>query len=198
MAFRAEFLNAWARLKKICGWKTTISAALFTLAAVCILPGDAKAQTTAGVRDLTQRATYVVRARCVGVLSTVDADMVWTLSTFELTEAWKGEPPPRFTVRFPGGAAPSLRMTVVGAPKFAEGEDVVLFMTEYRGRQMNIVGWAEGIYRIRKGVRSGIEKAVQEQVDDAGFAAPSAERRKGERRSIPLATLRGMVEQAKQ
>ncbi len=148
------------------------------------------------VRELTRQATYVARVRCVSVQSTMDLGMVWTLSTFEVAEAWKGEPPSRFTVRLPGGESGGQRMSVAGAPRFTEGEEVVLFFTEDRGRQMNIVGWAQGTFRIRKSRRTGIEKVLQESARMQAPAVRQDDSADEERRRIPLATLRGMVERA--
>lgn len=171
-------------------------AAFFALAALS-LPG-ARATTLArmDLRELARQSTHIARVRCASATGLADANLVWTITTFELTEAWKGELPPRFTVRLPGGEAAGQRVTVEGAPRFRVGEDVVLFLTAARGRQMNIVSWAQGTFRIRRNTRIGMAEAVQDtaglQILDARSGAAS----KGERRLLSLAELRAQVAQA--
>jgi len=185
-------------MQKELGMGRAAAGALLALAFFGISVARATTPASMDVRELTRQATYVARVRCVNVLSTMEMGMVWTLNTFEVTESWKGEPPPRFTVRLPGGEAGGQRMTVEGAPRFTEGEEAVLFVTEDRGRQMNIVGWAQGTFRIRKSRRTGIEKAIQDTATGQAASVRTGASAEDERKRIPLATLRGMVEQAKQ
>lgn len=113
-----------------------------------------------GLEQLTARAAAVVRARCAAVEVRTDARGMWTLTTFERVESWKGIVPQRFQVRLPGGAAGGLRETVAGAPQFSAGEDAVLFLEPLRSGGWTIVGWAQGTYRIRRTSRDGAGRAV--------------------------------------
>jgi hypothetical protein len=51
------------------------------------------------------------------------------------------------TVHVPGGQMGRYRTVVVGAPAFREGEEVVLFLRRYAGRD-SIVGVSQGAYRV--------------------------------------------------
>ncbi len=176
-------------------WKlpSLVAAALLPLLALSTNPSSATTLVRMSVRELARQSTYVARVRCAQVTSQAEGNLVWTLTAFQVLDAWKGSPPPRFTVRLPGGEAAGLRVTVEGAPRFAVGEDVVLFLSADRGRQMNIVSWAQGTFRIRKNPRSGMDEAVQDTTGLQVLDARSAASAEGGSRRIPLATLRASV-----
>jgi len=174
------------------------AAAILTLAALCLPQALATTLARMSVRELAQQSTYIARVRCVTAVTMADMNLVWTVSTFEVAEAWKGTPPPRFTVRLPGGVAAGLRVRVEGAPRFSAGEDLVLFLAEGRGRQMNIVSWAQGTFRIRKNLRTAVELAVQDTAGLQLLDARSGARTEGERRQLSLASLRASVAHALQ
>ena len=163
-------------------------------------PGLPRTQSTTlarmDLKELSQRAAVIARVRCVKAVSWVDLSLVWTLTAFELTEAWKGNPPAKFTVRLPGGEAAGRRVTVEGAPRFVAGEEAVLFLEPDRGGQMNIVSWAQGTFRIRRNPRTGAEEAMQ---DTAGLLVLDARTglwSQGEQRRLPLVQLRARVARA--
>jgi hypothetical protein len=172
------------------------AAALLSLAALCWPQARATTFARMSVRELAQRSTFIARARCVNVASVADRKQVWTLSIFEVAESWKGNLPPRLTLRLPGGDAAGLRVTVEGVPRFTVGEDVVLFLTEERGRQMNILSWAQGTFRIRKDPRTAVELAVQDTAGIQVFDVHSGAGTMGGSRQLPLAALRARVARA--
>lgn len=173
-----------------------------TIAVLFLLfrPGPPAAHSTTlaqmNLRELALHAVYVARVRCRNTTTSADSNLVWTLTTFEVTEAWKGEPPPRFTIRLPGGEAAGRRVAVEGAPRFAIGEEVVLFLEPARGSYMNIVSWAQGTFRVRRNPHTGTEEAMQ---DTAGLSLQEPQAGKfseGSRRSFTLAQLRSAVARA--
>jgi hypothetical protein len=174
------------------------AAIVIVLAGLGLPRAEATTLARMDVRELTERASYVARVRCVEASSLADAGQVWTVTTFEVTEAWKGNPPARFIVRLPGGEAAGVRVNVEGAPRFAAGEEAVLFLQAGKGRPTNIISWAQGTFRIRPNPRTGAEEAVQ---DTAGL--PLLDTRSGRwwpggRRQIPLVELRLAVARAAQ
>jgi hypothetical protein len=150
------------------------------------------------VRELARQSAYIARARCMNTASQSAAGQVWTLSTFVVTEAWKGNPPSPFTVRLPGGQAAGLRVTVEGAPRFAAGEDVVLFLTPDSSRGMSIISWAQGTFRVRRNPRTGDAVVVQDTAGLQVLDTRSGSWSPGERRQLPLAELRARVTRALQ
>ena len=171
-------------------------AALFLL----LRPGLPGAQCTTfarmDLREMAARAAYVARVRCVATTNWADASLVWTLTTFEVAEAWKGDPPARFTVRLPGGEAAGLRATVEGAPRFTVGEEDVLFLEPGRERQMNIVSWAQGTFRVHRNAHTGVEEAIQDTAGVQVLDPGSGKSWEGARRATSLAHLRATVARA--
>ncbi len=186
------------RLRQTSKLGSFVAAALLALPALSLQPLSATALARMSVRELARQSTYVARVRCAQVTSQVEGNLVWTLTAFQVLDAWKGSPPPRFTVRLPGGEAAGLRVTVEGAPRFTVGEDVVLFLNADRGRQMNIVSWAQGTFRIQKNPRSGIVEAVQDTAGLQVLDTRSGASTLGGRRRIPLELLRASVREALQ
>jgi hypothetical protein len=148
------------------------------------------------LHDLTTRATYVARVRAVSIASQVEAGSVSTFTTFEVLETWKGNPPPKFTLRLPGGEAAGLRVNVEGAPRFARGEEAVLFLETQRSGQMSIVSWAQGTFRIRASPGIGAPEAIQDTAGLQLLNRDSAQLSPGGRRWLPLALLRAQVARA--
>jgi hypothetical protein len=150
------------------------------------------------LRELAQRSTWVARAQCVEAASLEEAGQVSTATSFEVTEAWKGNPPARFTVRLPGGEAAGRRVSVEGAPRFAPGEDVVLFLDAGKGRTISILSWAQGTFRVRRNPRTGVQEAVQDTAGLPLLDARSGAWGSGSRRQLALAALRAAVARAVQ
>jgi hypothetical protein len=102
------------------------------LVCVVLLAGAAAHATTLvcmTVREMTHAAELVVRARCVEGMAKWDAGEIWTFTTFEIEEAWKGSPPRQIVVRLLGGTTAELTSSVDGVPRFRAGEEVVLFLS---------------------------------------------------------------------
>ena len=64
-----------------------------------------------------------------------------------VASAWKGDPGKRVTITVPGGEVGDQGVWVDGAPTFADGEEVVVFLAR-RGPGWNVNGLALGKYRV--------------------------------------------------
>lgn len=106
---------------------------------------------------LAEVSTLVVRARCVGsAVQTRDGE-IWTITSFEVRETWKGGAPAVIRTRLLGGRTAQLTSHVAGVPRFRAGEEVVMFLAPIRGGEYSIVSWAQGTFRIhRDPVTSGL------------------------------------------
>src|SRR5271169_4404639 len=121
------------------------------------------------VAKMTQSAQLVVRAQCLGNSSGWDGGEIWTFTSFEVKDSWKGAPTgaaQQLTVRLLGGSVGNLNSTVSGVPRFRPGEEVVLFLQSTTRGDYSIVSWVQGTFRIRRDARSGTEIVVQ---DTAAF-----------------------------
>lgn len=118
------------------------------------------------VAKLTHVSRLILRARCLENSTAWDAGEIWTFTTYEPTEVWKGSAPPRVSVRLLGGRIGNLTSNVSGVPRFRAGEDVVLFLTPTTLGDFSVVSWVQGTFRIHHDQRSGEDTVAQ---DSASF-----------------------------
>src|SRR5271167_3461069 len=121
------------------------------------------------VARMTQSAQLVVRAQCLANSSGWDGGEIWTFTSFEVEDAWKGAPSgaaKQVIVRLLGGSVGNLSSTVSGVPRFRPGEEVILFLQPTARGDFSIVSWVQGTFRIHRDARSGAETVIQ---DTAAF-----------------------------
>jgi len=144
------------------------------------------------VEKMARTAEVVVRGRCVANATGWDAGEIWTVTTFQIEETWKGAPGGLITVRLLGGRAENLTSTVDGVPRFQAGEDVVLFLERAGREDFSIVSWMQGTFRIQIDRKSGEESVAQ---DTAAFATYDPETRRFEASGIRGTRLGALREQ---
>lgn len=157
--------------------------------------GAARATTLArmSIAELTAAAPLIARARCVANATRWQEGEIWTITTLDVVEAWKGHAPARITVRLIGGRSGHLMSRVAGVPRFAPGEEVVLFLEPKGGEEFSVTSWAQGTFRIARDRASGRETVTQ---DTAGYsvADPATHRYGiGGIRRMPLEEFRRQV-----
>ena len=121
------------------------------------------------IAKMTQNAQLVVRAQCLANSVAWDGGEIWTITSFEVEDAWKGAPTgaaQQVKVRLLGGSVGYLTSTVSGVPRFRPGEEVILFLQPTARGDFSIVSWVQGTFRIHRDTRSGAEIVVQ---DTAAF-----------------------------
>ena len=111
---------------------------------------------------------FVVRARCMKVSSRWDNGEIWTFSRFQTIENWKGKLPAEFTVRMIGGQVGEIESLVSGVPRFAPGEETVLFLVPTVERDYAVTAWTEGAFRVRRDA-SGHAFVTQESAAELVF-----------------------------
>jgi hypothetical protein len=159
----AAFINVSARR---CKRVTTLALALAMLLAVA-----SNAWPTTFVKmsleQLTAATPLIVRARCQGSIVSTEKSEIWTITSFEVREVWKGSAPQVVRVRLLGGRTAELTSHVEGVPRFRPGEDVVLFLVPSRRGNYSVTSWAQGTFRIR---RAGANAQLVVMQDTAAFA----------------------------
>jgi hypothetical protein len=173
------------------------------LAAVLGIPGAGRpARGTTLMRmslaQISRAAQAIVRARCIGSTTRWDAGEIWTFTSFETEERWRGSPPAQISVRLLGGRVGNLTSAVSGVPRFSRGEDVVLFLEATPRGDYSIVSWEQGTFRIRHNARTGEELAVQDTADFPVFDPATRRFETIGIRNLPIATLRSRVDAAVQ
>jgi len=175
----------------------------FRLAASCgalllAMAGAAGATTLArmSVAEMAHAAPVIVRARCLGNAAGWDAGEIWTLTSFEVEEVWRGAAPARIAVRLLGGRTGSLTSSVSGVPRFREGEEVVLFLEPTARGDLSVVSWEQGTFRIRRDAAAGRESVTQDTAALATFDPATRRFEATGIRRLPLEILRAQVDAA--
>ncbi len=112
--------------------------------------------------EIAAAAALVVRARCVGSIVITERGEIWTVTSFETREVWKGNPPKVLRVRLLGGRTRLLTSHVAGVPRFRAGEDVILFLVQEGAGDFSIVSWAQGTFRVRRDAATGAPVVTQD------------------------------------
>lgn len=118
------------------------TAGAASLSAMVVLPAEFSEMVTA--------SELVVHGRVVDVRPQIAGDRrtIETVVTLAVLDAIKGQPGERVYFRVPGGQVGRYRRVVVGAPEFAAGEEVVMFL---KGRPPGVpfpFGLSQGVYRV--------------------------------------------------
>jgi hypothetical protein len=144
------------------------SAALL-LVAVFVCEPSARCTTLArmSLDQLAAAAQVVAHVRCTGSASRRDAGSIWTFTDFTVLETFKGAPGASVTIRLPGGRDGHLVETVEGAPRFAPGDEAIVFLERTPAGEWSISAWAEGTFRIESDSRTGRQTITQ---DSSGMA----------------------------
>src|SRR5215469_9106764 len=99
------------------------------------------AQATTIVRmslgEMSQVAKAIARVRCVSNATVWDSGEVWTLTTFEVEQTWRGTLPAEITVRLLGGHTASVTSSVSGVPRFRPNEEAILFLESAAAKKLS-------------------------------------------------------------
>jgi hypothetical protein len=125
------------------------------------------------ISQMSQTASAIVRARCLANTVVEVSGEIWTLTTFEVEETWRGAAPARITVSLLGGTIGNLTSRVAGIPRFRPGEQVILFLAPTKRflvptkhslapEGFSVVSWQQGTFRIRRDRGTGEELASQD------------------------------------
>ena len=176
--------------------------AIQTLAALALVaalsaaihpPARATTLKRMSVADLSRVAHTIVRVRCVTNSTRWDAGEIWTFTTFDIKETWKGSAPAQITVRLLGGNAENLTSTVSGVPRFAPGEELILFLERTPAQDFSIVSWMQGTFRIGHNRTTGEEIVTQDTAAFPVFDPASHNFETTGIRKMPVSAFRTLV-----
>jgi hypothetical protein len=145
------------------------------------------------VADMSRAAFVVVRARCVANSTRWDAGEIWTFTTFDIEETWKGSAPAQIAVRLLGGRAGNLTSTVSGVPRFLPGEELILFLERTPAQDFSIVSWMQGTFRIAHNLATSEEIVTQDTATFPVFDPASHNFETAGIRKMPLSAFRSLI-----
>lgn len=149
--------------------------------------------------------TLVADARAVALGRVVVVAPRWTegrraietLVTVEVAEYLKGDLGAEVTVAVPGGRMGPYLSVMPGAPRLAEGDEVVLFLAGQGAELPHIVALGQGVFRVVTDQASGARFVVPDLTSAAVAAGTRVVRGDPARRPAPLdrfkADVRGMA-----
>jgi hypothetical protein len=144
-----------------------LAPVLVLLAAFSAAPASAALFRAATVEEAARTSDAVVRGTVIGASSRYapGSDRIVTDVRVAVASAWKGAPGATVTITIPGGRVGDLGQLVDAAPRFAQGEEVVVFLARRR-EAWRVNGLALGKWKVSG---STAEPAVH-----AGDLAPRA------------------------
>jgi hypothetical protein len=163
-----------------------VVAAVLWIAAA-LFPAAASVVPYFSLEDLEQHGDVVVlgEVRAVNSMLSEDGRIIVTRATVRVERALKGGPRAEVVVEVPGGTLNGTTLVASGAPRFTEGERVVLFL-EAAGGRFGVAGWNQGRFTVRRDPRTGRDLVTQPgggslSVDPHGRPAPRDPRLAGPR-----------------
>ena len=136
--------------------------------------------------ELAEKATAVVRVRCLGVSSVWRNGEIWTDTEFEVLERSKGTAPGILRISLPGGKVAHIQSRVDGVPNFREGEEAYRFLWNAPGKEPYVLGWAQGTFRISQDAKTGLQSVTQDSAAMPLFDPATKQFRHGGVRNLPL------------
>lgn len=124
--------------------------AVAAVALFCATPADSTIIIRKDLLDLVRESEAIVLARVVSNTAAWDADrrFIWTWTTLDVVETWKGAAAGRIALREPGGEVGPTGMRVAGTPKYAVGEEVVVFLRRDAHGALRTHGWTQGRFSV--------------------------------------------------
>ena len=100
--------------------------------------------------EMVRGSQLVVHGRVIETRSqqTGDRRSIETVVTLSVTEALKGQPGSEVTFRMPGGEVGRYRRVMVGVPRFAAGDEVVVFLRGSAPALPTVFGLSQGLFRV--------------------------------------------------
>jgi len=142
------------------------------------------------LEQMAQGAQLIVIGECTGTQSQWAGRNLYTLATVSVTESLKGAAPGTLRVAIPGGIDSNRRfpiaMTYPGAPQFALGEEVIVFLDDTQSEIPNsyaVMGFPQGKLSVNQG--SNGEKVVMSDMTKATVPRGSGAIR-GNPQAIPI------------
>ena len=153
---------------------------------------DASVVIPATLDELAGEADLIVHARVARVDArqapgTLRVERVVTLA---VVRALKGSPGETLQLVLPGGTYGRYRTVVPGVPEIAEGEEAVLFLRPSPGGATHLVGFSQGVMRVRIDPSTGQRMVAAPVTSDV---ARPVVRGATDRGPQPLATIEARI-----
>ena len=161
-----------------------------TVAAWAILAGwaDAMVYVPMTFKALVTEARVIVVGRVAGTDAqwTDGRRSIETLVTIDVEQYLKGDMGRSVTIRVPGGQVGPYLSLMPGAPRFAPGDQVVLFLAGDGPTIPHVLALGQGVFRVVTDAASGARTVIPELLTAASAGAVAVVRGDPARRPAPL------------
>ena len=109
------------------------------------------------LNQLGNNASAVVQGQVAGVRSYWNDShtKIFTETTINIDEAFKGQPGGTVRVVQLGGTVDNIRVTAHGALQWKQGEEIILFLEDYTAGTYQVSGFSQGKFQIERDARTG-------------------------------------------
>lgn len=130
-------------------WGHSIVLLVFCVSAA---PAFATVVVPADFDTVVTESGVIVHGRVIDVRSEMTGPrrVIESFVTVAVWESLKGTPGASVTFRVPNGQVGRYRRILVGAPEFAEGDEVVVFLTGRPPAMPTVFGLSQGVYRVTR------------------------------------------------
>jgi hypothetical protein len=165
-----------------------VAASVLSCAVLVAGPAQAFVVLPADLDDLVRGARAIVYGRVTSVHAELAGDRrhIDTIVSLEASTYLKGDFGPQVTFRVPGGEMGRYRSVIVGAPTFAPGDEVVLFLGARGPSVPYVLGLSQGVFRVARDERTGDRRVVPSPFVGAGSEPQRVSRGDPARRPVPL------------
>jgi hypothetical protein len=160
------------------------------LSATMVVPADL-GELVASANVIAHGHVSVIDVRAVPGRRAVER-----VVTFQVERYFKGDLGAEIRVRVPGGELGPYRTVMIGAPRFREGDEVVLFLGEQGSALPHILGLSQGLYRVVPGGARGLRVVLPAMAVPASVPGEPVILRRGDRsrRPVPFAEFAATVQ----
>lgn len=130
----------------------TISALTFAFSLTTAFDVSATVLLPADFPTVVHESGVIVHGRVIEVRSALAGPQrtIESYVTVAVIAALKGDPGSTVTFRVPNGQVGRYRRILVGAPEFAQGDEVVLFLRGRAPAMPTLFGLSQGVYRVAR------------------------------------------------
>jgi hypothetical protein len=172
------------------------------LCVIVLIPASARATSVRALdfQTLTKNADVIAHGQVVALASqwASDRNAIETVVTVLVSDYLKGDLGAQIVFRVPGGKIGRLRSITAGAPVFEEGEDVIVFLASSGPAFPRIVGFNQGVFRVRLDESSGARLVASPLLAGEVTTATPLVRGDPSRKAVSLQQFQARVQSALQ
>lgn len=145
------------------------------------------------LEDMTARSTAIVRARAGASSGVLIGSSIYTKTHFQVLEHFKGPDAPDVDVFEPGGTVGQLSQIYPGVPRFAHGQELLLFLWTGPSGRTQVIGLSQGIFEVSRNAATGDEQVSRAPSGELMLAPGTGAPVEDQAISMPLRHMRSRI-----